>query len=312
METSELATSDVYKFLRNHISQEVTGLSRIGQGEWSLAYSYRDKNTEMIIRFSHLDEDFARDRFAANFASTQLPVPKVTDIGQAFGGFYAISEKLDGGAIDYLDQEEMQRVLPSLFDLLDALRLADTSKTTGFGIWKTDGHGLYESWRESLLDIASDRPTDRINGWKAKLAASSIGMDIFDKAYQQLTASIDTCPEERHLIHSDLLHFNLLVANDRVTAVLDWGCAKYGDFLYDLAWFSFWSPWFPSMEGIDFRKEALPHYAKIGLEVSNFEQRIRCYEIHIGLDSLVYSSFKENWDFVEWVAKHTLEVAKAN
>ena len=64
------------------------------------------------------------------------------------------------------------------------------------------------------------------------------------------------------------------------------------------------------MKGIDFRKEALRHYAKIGLKVSDFEERIRCYEIHIGLDSLVYGSFRENWDFVEEVAKHTLEVAK--
>lgn len=310
MEVPELTTSDIYKFLRNHLGQDITDVSRIGQGEWSLAYSFRDKNSEMIIRFSHLDADFAKDRFAANFASPQLPIPKVIDIGKALGGFYAVSEKADGGAIDYLNPEEMHRILPSLFDLLDALRLADTSKTIGYGGWNADGNGSYENWREALLDIACDRPTDRINGWKAKLAASSVGMDVFDKAYQQLVSSVDVCPEERHLIHADLLHFNLLVADDQVTSVLDWGCAKYGDFLYELAWFSFWSPWFPSMKGIDFRKESLRHYAKIGLEVSDFEERIRCYEIHIGLDSLAYGSFRENWDFVGDVAKHTLEVMK--
>ena len=260
MDISELATSDISKFLRNHIGQEITDLSRIGQGEWSLAYSFRDKNTELIIRFSHLSEDFAKDRFAANFASPQLPIPKITDIGQAFEGFYAISEKADGGAIDYINQQEMQRILPSLFDLFDALRLADTSKTTGYGGWNADGNGSHGSWRETLLDI-TDRPTDRISGWKAKLAASSVGMAVFDKAYLQLASSVNICPEERHLIHADLLHFNLLVADDQVTSVLDWGCAKYGDFLYDLAWFSFWSPWFPSMKGIDFREEALRHYA---------------------------------------------------
>jgi len=96
MEISELVTSDIYKFLRNHIGQDITDLSRIGQGEWSVAYSFRNKNTEMIIRFSHLDADFAKDRFAANFASPQLPIPNIIDIGQAFGVFYAISEKADG------------------------------------------------------------------------------------------------------------------------------------------------------------------------------------------------------------------------
>jgi thiamine kinase-like enzyme len=41
-----------------------------------------------------------------------------------------------------------------------------------------------------------------------------------------------------HLVHSDLLHYNVLVAADRVTAVLDWGSSLYGDFLFDLAWLS--------------------------------------------------------------------------
>ena len=42
--------------------------------------------------------------------------------------------------------------------------------------------------------------------------------------------SADSGPQERHLIHSDLLNFNVLVADDLISAVIDWGSSLYGDF----------------------------------------------------------------------------------
>ena len=291
----------------------VTDVSRVGQqGEWSTAFFFRDRSFEGVVRFSRLQEDFQKDRFAASLGSSRLPIPEIIDIGQAFAGFYAISVKAEGKPIDDLGQEEMLSTLPQLLDLLDALRLADVSATTGYGTWGADGNAPHRSWRESLLDIVDDRPGGRLSGWKRKLEYSPIGIDYFCQAYEQLIALVEFCPEERHLIHADLLHFNLLIANGQISALIDWGCGKYGDFLYDLAWFSFWAPWFPSMSGLDFRMEALRRFSDHHVEVPNFEQRMRCYEIHIGLDSLVYSSFRENWDFASEVSERMREVLEVS
>ena len=305
----DLTESDVHEFLSQHVCRGVTEVSRLEQqGEWSQAFFFRDRSSERIVRFSRFDEDFRKDHFASNFSSSRLPIPRVIDIGQAFGGYYAISIKADGDPIDNLSQEEMRNVLPRLLDLLDALRLVDVSRTTGYGTWASGGNAPHASWRESLLDIAQDRPDERFSGWKRKLIASPIGIEPFHRAYGQLVNLVDFCPEERHLIHADLLHFNLLIANSRISSVIDWGCAKYGDFLYDLAWLSFWAPWFSSMSGIDFRCEALRRYRTNRIEVPDFEERMRCYEIHIGLDSLVYSSSRENWEFAKEVSEHMLDL----
>ena len=43
----------------------------------------------------------------------------------------------------------------------------------------------------------------------------------------------------------------MLVDGGRITAVLDWGCSLYGDFLYELAWMQFWLPWYPAMVKAD-------------------------------------------------------------
>jgi len=111
------------------------------------------------------------------------------------------------------------------------------------------------------------------------------------------------------MIHSDLLNRNVVIAHDRISAVLDWGNAMYGDFLYDLAWFSFWSPWYPAMQGIDWEAEARHHFASLDLAVAHMEERLLCCKIHIGLDAQAYNAFTQRWDALEMIAKRTLALA---
>lgn len=93
-------------------------------------------------------------------------------------------------------------------------------------------------------------------------------------------------PRERHLVHSDLLHWNVLVEDDTVTGLLDWGSSIYGDFVYDIAWLTFWWPWYPQWKEIDVAHEVRAHYARTGLVVASFSERLRCYELRIGLGDL--------------------------
>jgi hygromycin-B 4-O-kinase len=106
-----------------------------------------------------------------------------------------------------------------------------------------------------------------------------------------------------------MLYYNVLVADDRISAIIDWGNAMYGDFLFDLAWFIFWQPWYPAWQAIDFVEEARRHYASIGLEVPDFEARLRCYQIYIGLDGQTYQAFTRRWSDLEATAQRTLAVA---
>jgi len=298
-------------FLAGRFGSEAGDLLHVEQGEWSRAFGFQMAGGDYIIRFSTLDEDFCKDQRAARYASCALPIPPIVEVGTAFGGFYAISERVFGGFLDALSHDEMRRVLPSLFAALDAARRVDLSASHGYGGWGADGTAPHPTWRAALLDITEDRPGDRLHGWRERLAASPIGMDPFDQGMRHLRELVNSCPEERCLIHSDLLNRNVLVSGDRIAGVFDWGCSMYGDFLYDIAWFTFWSPWYPAWRGIDVEREAARHYQAIGLDVPHFEERLRCYQVHIGLAHYAYNAFRGRWKELEAVARRTRDVATA-
>ncbi|MCC7368006.1 MAG: phosphotransferase [Chloroflexi bacterium] len=304
-------------FLKERFGAAVQQVAVLGTGVWSKAFAFRHAGDDLVIRFGALREDFDRDRFAMRFAGPDLPIPRVLEIGEAegvgvtgrqIGGYYAISERLHGGYIDDVDGAQMRALLPSLFRTLDAMRLADVADTAGYGGWDGAGRGMVATWRAFLLDVANDPPTQRIHGWRARLAERPDALAAFDDGYRRLVSLIEHQPEDRSLIHSDLLHFNVLVTDDRITGVLDWGCGLYGDFLYDVAWFSFWGRWFAAWDGIDFEAEARGYYTRIGLTIPCFRERLLACQLHIALGGLAYQAFAGDWDNLTWTARRTREI----
>jgi hygromycin-B 4-O-kinase len=296
------------RFLATRFGTPIDDVTRLGHGEWSTAYAINTAGRAFVIRFGAHRDDFERDRFASGFSSPELPVPAIIEIGEAFGMHYAISERLFGSYLDDLDEHQMRATLPSLFATLDAVRVLDLSATNGYGIVETDGNAPFPSWPEFLLDVAIDRPGARVSGWRDPMAASETGTETFDAALAQLQRLLPALPATRHLVHSDLLNFNVLVSDDRISAVLDWGCTLYGDFLYDVAWFVYWAPVYPTWHAIDFAGEAAKHYAATGLDVPFLTERLHCCLLHIGLVDQVYNAFKRRWDRVADGAARTREI----
>jgi hygromycin-B 4-O-kinase len=296
-------------FLATRFGDKASDVSRLPQGEWSRAYAFRKGGADRIIRFATVVEEFQKDRAAARFASPDLPIPAVLEIGEAFDGYYAISVRGFGEFLEELDEVALPRALPSVLRMLDAMREIPLESSAGAGSWRRDDVAERSSWRAHLIGVATDHPDRRTYGWRDRLTTQPDAEAAFDDAFGRFESLVAACPEIRHVIHSDLLHGNVLVADDRVAAVFDWQCALYGDFLYDVAWFTFWSAWYPALAAVDFRGEVLRHYDDIGLDVPDFDERVRCYELHIGLASMTYNAFVGDWANLEWTARRVLEIA---
>lgn len=297
-------------FLRERFGP-ATEIAVMRPGEWSVAYSVRTVDADLVARFGAYDEDFEKDEFAARYSSPALPIPPIIERGPALSGYYAIAPRMSGEHIDGLDEARMRRVLPSLFAALDAMRTVDLSSASGFGGWRADGRTSHASWREWLLRFVDEPATRGAPGWRELLRDSPTERRSFEEGYERLVELAEPCPEVRHLFHDDLINRNVLVDGDRISAVLDWGSSKYGDFLFDIANLVFYTPWFPQWRNIDFAAEALAHYESIGLAVPLFAERIKCYTLRIALDGIAYSAFRKRWDEVELRARRALEIARS-
>lgn len=303
-------TTDITSFLRTRFGDEVADVQALRDGAWSRAFSFRLGGRDFVARFSASADDYKKDRVMAAHASADLPIPRILDISETLDGFCAVSERAFGDSLDDLDGPLLRRVLPSLFAMLDAVRAVDVAEATGFGSWDADGNAPHATWAGALLATGDPANATRIPGWRAALDLSPTGSAAFVETYSRLEQLVETIPNTRYLVHSDLLNHNVLVESDRVSAVLDWGNAMAGDFLYDIAQLDFWAPWYPAWDGIDIQQEAARHYAAIGLDVPGYAERIRCYQVHIGLDHLAYNAFKGRWDELDRLARHTLAVVR--
>lgn len=287
-----ISTESLHQFLSTQLGASITDITPARHGEWSQTFFFSADRRRKVIRFSLVDEDFQKDRFAAQFSSPALPIPPIEKMGAAFDRFYAISPYVPGKMIDHLTNVEMHAALPALLDLFDALREVDGSLTSGYGGFDHDGNAGATSWREYLTMIPHNSPESRLYGWQEHMANDPTVEEVYRQGRQRLLDRIPLCPEERHLVHNDLLHFNLIMHGARVGAVIDWGCALWGDFLYDLAMFTTWQFYYPAMAGINFAEAARQFFQTKNVPVVNFDARLQCYQIHLLLDGLVYNTWK--------------------
>jgi aminoglycoside phosphotransferase (APT) family kinase protein len=305
-----IVLSEAAGFLGDRYRGRARDIGQLGGGDWSQAFSFRLGGRELVARFGQYGEDFAMDQQAMAFAGPDLPVPRVLETGRALGGAYAISERHFGVFLEDLDESRWRRLLPALLRGLDALRQRPAPGTGGEPP-AVGGPEVPASWRDWLLAGLADRPGERVSGWRAILARQAAYDELFVSAERAFIALLAACPQVRHLVHGDLLNRNVLVAGDgsRLTAVFDWGCSVWGDFLYEIAWFTFWAPWHAGLAATGFRSVVRDHYNTAGLEVPGFDERLRCYELHIGLRHLAYCAFTGHRDEdLRAVAQRTREV----
>lgn len=298
----KVTRADAERFL----SQRFGGVavSPLKQGLWSSAYRFQRGNDDLVARFGSVREDYDKDAFVGARAPAELPVPRILEVGEAYGGWFAVSRWLPGEHLDGLDAAAVRRVLPSLLDVLDGVRRIDLGGSTGYGLWMDRAGGAKPSWRAETLEVDRTAPA-----WQGSTHEAALAGRAYDVGIARVRELVEHCPEDRHLVHSDLLHWNVLVRDDRVTGLLDWGSSTVGDPVYDMAWLTFWQPWYPQWREIDFAGAAREHYTRVGLEVPLFDERLRCYEIRIGLGNLNWYLSRRDHVNLERVAERIMELA---
>ena len=273
----------------------LTDVALIGEGAWSRCFGFCHDGEELVIRFGKHVDDFEKDKRAYQYVNPNLPIPEVRDIGTYRDVYYAISTRVHGVPLENINAAQWHAVVPSLAAAMEAMRQADISSTSGFGGWGQDGNAKRRTWSERLLTVNEDHPEKRTYGWRRRLAdVSPEGDAVFIWGYNLLKEVVsDAVP--RSLLHCDLSNRNVLVEESQISGIFDRGCSIYGDHLYELAAFIFWSPWHSQLDVPMLRAELEKRWHDAGYIAKDVETRLLACYLHIGLEHIAYNAYLGDW-----------------
>jgi len=264
-------------------------LEALAGGAWSSAWAYRVGGEELVVRFGREVSWYEADRMAMAFASPDLPVPEVREVGRTPSGrAYAISVRHHGRFLEDTPAGQAGALTRTLTRLLVALYRVPAGPDARVA-WHRAGTPA-GSWREFLLAGLVDDSGKLVRGWSAALVGDRQLAALSTAVTGRVRALAQACPERRDLVHGDLLHGNVLVSRDarHMEAVLSWKCSVRGDFLFDAAWCSFWAPFHPGIAAADPLAGLLraPAVRAGPGALRDAAARHHCYELHIGLTHL--------------------------
>ena len=272
--------SEVSAWLTSYHGEPIADLQPMAGGYWSSAFSYllpgRGQEQQLVLRLGESDVGYRIDQMAQRFNSEILPVPEVLDIGRALNHQFAISRRHYGGFIEVAAGKRSDSVCKSLAKLLGALRsnreLGDTGDVN-VEWYEPPGEGA-ASWHDWLrMGVSGNAETH----------------SLYAPTLQKIEQLLPLVPERRELIHGDLLHQNVLISDDEsaeVTGVFSWKCSALGDFLYDVAWCTLWSPWFEVLNADLLWHLTLEANDLTDADLEHAAERHYCYELQIALSHI--------------------------
>lgn len=297
MTKTSLPIHQLERTLRDRIGQ-VEDVCPIGEGEESQAVRFRHKNEDFVLRINPNRLGFDKDQFAqATFGSPALPIPEVIDIWPiASGETCCVTRLLEGRTLQDLESGELYKLLAPTAATLNAIAVVDVAGTTGYGPFDAKGRGGHTTWRDYLVK------TWLPNAHEAIMIQKEVNQDRIDRVIGELEALANSCPEERGLVHGDFGSNNVLAVDDKITGVIDWSEAMYGDPLYDIANVLFWRSWLNCME-IQAR-----YFDQVNPDDAGVRQRLRCYQLRIGLDEIHLAALRSKKRLLKWALHRCDEI----
>ncbi len=292
----------VLALLQHQFKEPISDLQTIEGGQVARTFAFRAGAQEYILRFndaSHMPISFAKEAMLSQrILPSQIPFPPVLQVGKWRGFHFAISQRLPGKTLMELPIQEVEQLLPQVIAILDAIHHIDVSQSKNYGTFDELGIGLYPDWRSSLVQVREEEEDWNYYGkWHALFERTFLERKLFDDLFERMVALLDYCPAERYFLHGSYSLNNILAHEGKITGVVDWLSAQYGDFVYDIAGLDFWIP------ELNMRERCLQYYQERQISIPFYEERVLCYEYHSMLDAMRFFAKKEDFQRYQWVCQ---------
>jgi hygromycin-B 4-O-kinase len=268
-------------------------LTPISEGEESRAFCWRTDGEDLILRINRDRLGFDKDAFVAGRLSTPaLPIPEVLEIGSFGDVFFCLSRHMPGSTLQSLPQGAAFAYGRPVCGLLDQMAAVMAPDTTGFGPFDETGHAEYAAWQDFMLAPRQ---------WSTSPVARDERQLVHD-ALDAIEMRLPRGDIARRLVHGDFGSNNVLVADGRITGLIDWSEAMWGDPLYDLANILFWRPWLDCME-----QQCRYLEAHEPARLAD-RDRLTAYQLRIGLETLRDAVVHADTDFAGWAINRCRQI----
>lgn len=270
----------------------------ITEGEESQTFAICVGGEDFVLRVNRTAAGFHKDAFChSRFASRDLPIPEVVAIGEIEDHTWCVSRRAPGVTLQDLSIETLPTVVGPVSQVMSAMADARLDGTEGFGPFDPSGVGRHASWPDFIAAI-----TDEAH-YNWKLVEAVVDRRQIDGHFRLLSEFMPRCADVRRLVHGDFGSNNVLTDQGRITAVIDWSEALFGDPIYDVANIFFWRPWLACME-------AQAHHIETRQpEFLRNAEALRCYQLHIGLVQIFESAKAGDAEDLAWAMARCEEIA---
>lgn len=250
-------------------------------GKIKKVYFFEHKNKAYVIRFSMDDKEFKFEKYLQEtFEDEDFPIAKLLYMGAFKNLYYAISEKIEGVAINELNEKELKSVMPSIMEALTKLHSIDVIDTEGYGWLDSKRNGSFNTFTEFLKGFFSSDQDVFWKGWYDLFESSFLDYGLFNVLYEKMMELSPYCEGRRYLTHTDFHYNNLIINNSKISGIIDWGGVSYLDFSFDLARLIMEFPDYNLLSDFyDFYKEH-------NIDTSNFNERFLCAALCHSLDGM--------------------------
>ncbi|WP_053366492.1 phosphotransferase [Bacillus sp. FJAT-27245] len=264
----------------------------------SQTFSYQTGTGHYVFQAGNRREVYEKERWVHNHYSPLLPLREVLEIQETENGVaYSISNYIEGSKLFDLNSQELLDICPSVMETLETLEAIEVPAEKGFGRFDHTGYAGFPTWEEYIKAVYNEKIYD----WSA-LERNGLESDVVEMAINELKAYIHCISlSKNHLVHGDLGSFNLLAKDGRISGVIDWSLALYGDHLYDKANILFWNE--------DKLQPLVQRIRNSYLLSDESCEKVYCYMIRIGLEEIYNTVILNEIGYdIEWVANRLKDI----
>jgi hygromycin-B 4-O-kinase len=293
--------STINSIIRNVFNNHCTNLEEISGGQIARSYKFNIEAKGFYIQINQQNmSQGARTELERYNQFKDLGIPVRNIVRQEYYDdiHFVITEEVHGVALESLSENEVKELFPLIIEAAISISNVDISNANGYGWLNEDGNGMSPSWKTHINSVNEEESEELFYGkWHKLFDDTFLDKKAFDHYFSKLIKLNSSLPEDRYFQHGNFSLANILVHEKELQAIIDWQDARYGDFLYDLAYLSFWLS--PSLN--DFLIEiAKPYFETAYGPIENYYKRINSYKYFIGLDSLRFfakSDQKAGYDY---------------